>query len=303
MTAQQQEFVRIDSDFRSHGTRCSAWLYLPKGVTSPPIVIMAHGFAAERTFGLPPFAERFARAGMAVLLFDYRCFGDSDGQPRNLVNPFRHVQDWKAAITHVRALPGVDHNRIALWGTSFSGGHVVVAASRDPGIAAIVSQLPIMDSIPLFTRLGPREMVRASTAASRDVLRKLTLRSPYYIPALGDPGTMACITTPGAKAGYFSMIPEGSTWKNECPARIGFTLALYRPITTARGVKCPALIIMGEKDSLHPPAPIEKAASTMSRAEFIKLPVGPFDPYAGEWFEKTVELETRFLKKHLIEAR
>lgn len=300
MATQHQGFTRIDSDFRSHGTRCSGWLYMPNGVASPPIVIMAHGFAAERTFRLPAFAERFVKASIAVFLFDYRCFGDSDGKPRNLVNPYRHVRDWKAATGHVRALPNIDHGRIALWGTSYSGGHVIVAASRDPGISAIISQMPIVDSIPLFTRLGPRDMARTSIAAARDLFRMLTLRSPHLIPVLGDPGTVACITTPGAKAGYFSMIPEGSTWKNQCPARIGFTTASYRPITTAGKLKCPALIILGEKDSLHPPAPIEKAASIIGKAKLVKMPIGPFDPYAGEWFEKVVDIETRFLKEHLL---
>jgi pimeloyl-ACP methyl ester carboxylesterase len=98
------------------------------------------------------------------------------------------------------------------------------------------------------------------------------------------------------------VIPEGSTWKNECPARITFTIAMYRPTTVAKRVKCPALIIMGEKDSLIPPPSVEKAASRMGKAELVKLPIGHFDLYTGEWFEKTVEVETRFLKKHLVDA-
>ena len=129
-----EDFTRTDVDFVSSGTRCAAWLYRPRGVARPPVVIMAHGFGAERTFGLPAFAERFAAAGLATLLFDYRGFGQSDGQPRNLVSPRRHVQDWKAAIAAARRLPEVDTDRIALWGTSYSGGHVIVAASEDPAI-------------------------------------------------------------------------------------------------------------------------------------------------------------------------
>ena len=93
-----EDFTRTDVDFVSSGARCAAWLYRPCGVVRPPVVIMAHGFGAERTFGLPAFAERFAAAGLATLLFDYRGFGGSDGQPRNLISPRRHVQDWKAAI-------------------------------------------------------------------------------------------------------------------------------------------------------------------------------------------------------------
>ena len=300
MTTQHQEFTRIDSDFLSHGTRCSGWLYLPKGVASPPIVIMAHGFAAEKTFRLPAFAERFVNEGLAVLLFDYRCFGGSDGKPRNLVNPFRHVQDWEAAIAHVPSLSGINHNRIALWGSSLSGGHVMVVASHDPGVSAIISQMPLVDSIPVLRNMRPRQIIGGSMAAFRDLLRILTFRSPYCTPVFGDPGTIACMTTPECKPGYLSIIPAGSTWKNECPARVLFTAGPYRPTTVAKRVKCPALVIMGEKDSLIPPPSIEKAVSRMGNAELVKMPIAHFDMYTGEWFEKVVEVEARFLKEHLV---
>lgn len=95
---------RIDSDFLSDGTSCVGWLYLPDHISQPPVVIMAHGIAAERTFGLPDFAERFVERGLGVFIFDYRNFGDSDGQPRNLVNPYRHVHYWEAATSHVQTL-------------------------------------------------------------------------------------------------------------------------------------------------------------------------------------------------------
>lgn len=299
MSPQPGAFDRTDSDFASGGTKCAGWLYLPKGIASPPVVVMAHGFAAEKAFRLPAFAERFAAEGMAVFLFDYRCFGGSDGQPRNLVNPYRHIEDWKAAVAHVRTLPGVGHTRMALWGVSFSGGHVMVAASRDPGISAIVSQVPFVDSIPVLRGMGLRQVIRGSVAASRDLLRMITFRGPHCVPVVGDPGTTACLTAPGFRPGYLSIIPEGCAWKNECPARIGFTMPAYRPTAAAGKVKCPALIVMGEKDSLIPPASVEKAASKMARAELVRLPVGHFEPYDGGWFEKTVDLETRFLKKHL----
>ena len=96
------DWVRSDIDFAWHGSRCAGWLYLPRAVVRPPLVIMAHGFGAERTFGLEPFAERFARAGLATFLFDYRCFGDSDGEPRNLISPRRQLEDWEAAAIATR---------------------------------------------------------------------------------------------------------------------------------------------------------------------------------------------------------
>jgi len=139
---------RADSDFTSGGTRCSGWLYLPEAATPrPPVVVMAHGFGAERTFRLPAFAERFVARGLAVFLFDYRGFGASDGAPRQWVSPRRHLEDWLAAVEHVKGLASVDPGRLALWGTSFGGGHVLVVAARTPGITAVVAQVPLLDGL------------------------------------------------------------------------------------------------------------------------------------------------------------
>jgi len=88
--------IRTDSYFYSNRTRCFGWLYTPKSIEKPPVVIMAHGFAAEMIFGLPSFAKRFVEKDIAVFLFDYRNFGRSHGKPRNLVSPHRHIQDWQA---------------------------------------------------------------------------------------------------------------------------------------------------------------------------------------------------------------
>lgn len=297
---QSEGFARTDSDFFSRGTRCSGWLYLPKGVESPPVVIMAHGFAAEKTFGLAAYAERFVKEGMAVYVFDYRCFGDSDGEPRNLVNPFRHCQDWKAAIVHVRDLPEIDQGRIALWGTSFSGGHVIITAAQDPDITAIICQVPHVDPFSTVGGLRVKGLLRSSIAAWRDVFRRLTFRGPYYIPVVGDPGTRAFLSTPDAKPGFFSLIPQGYAWRNECPARIFLTAMLYRPIARAKRVKCPALVILAEKDSLVSPKSVERAAARMKNARLVRLPVGHFDVYTGNGFDEAVELQVDFLKEHLI---
>jgi len=293
---------RNDSDFYCHGVRCSGWLYRPKGIERPPIVIMAHGFAAEKTFRLPAYAERFVKEGIAAFVFDYRCFGDSDGQPRNLVSPRRHVQDWKAAIAHVRTLPDIDRNRIALWGTSLGGGHVIVTAAHDPDIKAVVCQVPHVDPFSAFGMVNLRDVLRGSIAGLRDILRMITFRSPYYFPVVGEPGTLAALNAPGAKSGYLSIVPEGSSWKNECPARVFLTLAFYRPIRWANRVKCPSLIVMAEDDVHVSPQSLEKTAARMPNARLVRMPLGHFDVYTGEGFDRTVEVEAAFLREHLIGA-
>ncbi len=294
-------FTRMDSDFQSRGTRCSGWLYLPENRGKPPVVIMAHGFAAEKTFGLEAFAERFLERGISAFLFDYRNFGESDGEPRNLVHPTRHNQDWEAAITHVRGLKEVNGNRLALWGSSFSGGHVIVQASRDRGISAIVSQVPFVDGWATAVYLGMRFALRATWEGLKDILTIPLRKTPHYVPVVAPPGTFAMMNKPDCVDGYLALVPEGSAWRNECPARAALLATAYRPIAHAAQVKCPALIIRAEKDTLIPPSAVKKTAEKMDKATMISLPVGHFQVYSGEPFEEIVEIEANFLQKHLLD--
>src|SRR5437764_784982 len=126
--------TRLDVAFPSSGDECRAWLFRPDA-ERPPLVILGHGLGATREYGLEPFARRFARAGIAALVFTYRHFGDSGGQPRQLLDIGRQLGDWAAALAYARTLAEIDTTRIALWGTSFGGGHVLVAAARDGAVA------------------------------------------------------------------------------------------------------------------------------------------------------------------------
>ncbi len=293
-------FSRIESDFSSRGTRCSGWLYLPEGVSEPPVVVMAHGFAAEKTFRLPAYAEVFADRGLAVFLFDYRNFGGSDGEPRNLVSPRRHLQDWRAAVSHVRSLPNVRTGKIALWGSSFSGGHVAVVAAGDPGITAIVSQVPFVDGLAALDSLVAAHTLKGLLAGFRDLGRILTFRSPYRVPVVEDPDRFGIMNRPDSKPGYLAIVPEESSWKNECPARILLAVPFYRPVSFASRVKCPALVLLAEKDTLIPTAAVERFAAGMPRAEVVRVPLGHFDVYRGDAFEETAEREADFLERHLL---
>ncbi len=293
-------FTRSDSDFISRGTRCAGWLYQPEAVENPPVVIMAHGFAAERTFRLPAYAEKFVDRGLAVFLFDYRNFGASDGEPRNLVNPWRHVQDWKAAIAHVRGLPNVRSAKIALWGSSFSGGHVTVVAAQDPAITAIVSQVPFVDGLSALDTLGPAQAMKSVLAGCRDLGRILTFRPPYCVPVVEEPERFGIMNKPDSKPGYLGIVPEDSTWKNECPARILLAFTFYRPLSYAGRVKCPAFVLLAETDTLIPAKAVERFAERMPRAELVRVPLGHFDVYVGEPFEETAKLEADFLERHLL---
>lgn len=283
----------------SKGCQCRGDLYLPDETQAPPIIVMAHGFAAERTFGLPAYADRFAKNGLAVFKFDYRSFGESEGEPRNYVDPARHLADWQAAIKHVRSLDNVNASRIGLWGSSFSGGHVIVTAARDASITAIVAQVPFVDSLSTIRKQGAGYLLKASPHILLDLIRLLTFQSPHFVKVIGRPDEFALMNTPESYPGYSALIPEDSTWENKCPARILLTIIGYRPIASAGKVRCPALVMLAENDSLIDAAAVEKTTIAMKNATLIKYPIGHFGIYSGPIFEDAVRRQIDFFLAHL----
>ncbi|HXD53399.1 MAG TPA: alpha/beta hydrolase [Solirubrobacteraceae bacterium] len=267
-----------------------------------PCVVLAHGFAGTVDSGLEPYAERFAAAGLDALAFDYRYFGNSGGEPRQLVSVAAQLEDYAAAIAFARGLSGVDPDRIALWGTSFSGGHVVEVAVADGRVAAVVSQSPAMDGrVTMLNALryaGPAALGKITLAALRDELAARRGRPPVLLPAVGPPGTLAAMSTPDADPGYKAIV--GPTWRNEFAARFGLTAALYRPGLKADRLPCPILIQIADRDSVAPPAAAQQAAwLATGRAEVRTYPVGHFDVYRGAAFERSVADELHFLSRHL----
>jgi len=294
-----QKFTRLDVTFKSQGTNCAAWLYLPESVNKPPLVIMAHGTGGERTFRLPAFAEHFAREGMACLVFDYRNFGDSEGEPRNLIKPSRHLEDWQSAIDYACSLKSVDSKRLALWGTSLSGGHVIVTATKTPRISAIVAQVPFVDGRSSSRSFGYK--LQAVFHGLWDILLATLFNRRHYIPIVSDPNSFAIINTLDALEGAKRLLPPRMKPGRKCPAEIAIMGYFYRPIEFASKVECPALFIYAEHDTLISPEIIKEAAQKVKYITIVGLPIEHFDIYEGDAFEKAVSIEAEFLKKHLAE--
>jgi fermentation-respiration switch protein FrsA (DUF1100 family) len=287
--------------FVSHGTRCTGDLYLPSGDGPHACLLMAHGFGAQRDFALPAFAKIFAGAGMAVFLFDYRCFGDSEGLPRQWVSPRRHVQDYHAALAHVRSLPNIDRARLGLWGTSFSGGHVLVVAAQDQRIRAVSSMVPFVSGPASLGRVPGKILLKLTWGGIRDWLQVLSGGPAYELPIVGQPGELAMMSSPESYSGYMSMVPQGTTWRNLTPARIALAAGLYMPYRYAAQVSCPTLIVAGRKDSLVPLDSIRSAAAGIDQCKLEELECNHFQPYQGDWFEKVSEIQRQFLVRELVD--
>jgi fermentation-respiration switch protein FrsA (DUF1100 family) len=295
-----QAVSREEVTFPSGGLRCAAWLYRPQTADQRvPCVVMGHGFSATRHERMPAFAERFVAAGAAVLCFDYRHFGDSEGEPRQLLDIAKQQADWRAAIAYARSLDGVDPDRIALWGSSFSGGHVLAVGADDGRVAAVISQVPFTDGLATARALGVAANLRVTPHAVYDLARALIGRSPHLIPATAPPGETGVMTTPDAEPGMRAVVPEGSTWRNEVTPRVFLRVPLYRPGRRAQDLRCPLFMAVATQDVLTPPGPAATYARQAGDHELHEYDAEHFAVYVGEDFERLVADETAFLVRTL----
>jgi dienelactone hydrolase len=290
--------TRRDVAFNSSGDVCRAWLFVPD-VERPPLVILGHGLGATREYGLEAFARRFADDGVAALAFTYRHFGDSGGRPRQLLDIGRQLDDWAAALAYARTLDEIDSSRIALWGTSFGGGHVLVAAQRDGNIAAVVSQCPFTDGVAATRAAQPSSLVRAMAPVLRDQVARLRGKDPVMVPLIGPPGSAALMTSPDSEPGYRALVPAGAEFHNGVAARFLLHVGTHRPGRTAKKVSAPILFCLCDTDAIAPADTAARYAATAPRAEIKRYPIGHFDIYVGEPFERAVADQTEFLVRHL----
>lgn len=294
--------ARADISFESGGETCAAWLYRPEGEGPHPCVVLAHGFGGTREARLWAYAERFRDAGIAALVFDYRYFGDSSGEPRQLISVKRQHEDWRAAIACARSLDGIDPDRIAIWGTSYSGGHVVQLAAEDERIAAAISQTPFSTGISALAATSPKESLRLTAAGLLDGLAALTGSEPHRIPIVAKPGRGGAMTQPGSYEGYMALFDDSDAeLRNEFCARAALTLANYSPAHKAPKVACPLLVLVMADDAVTPAEGARRMAERAPRGELIDYGpgAGHFAIYVGEAFERTIVDQIEFLQRTL----
>jgi uncharacterized protein len=293
---------RLDVTFPSGGLRCAAWLHLPDAAKEP-CVVMAHGFAGTRRDSIAPYAERFADAGIAALVFDYRHFGDSEGSPRQLLDLRLQQEDYRSAIAFVRSREEVDPARIAAWGTSFSAAHAIHLGAHDPSLAAAVAQTPMVDGRLQVLRFPRPAVFKATARALRDQWAHVRGRPPVTMPVLGRPGDVAALTSPSSYDGYGRLVGEDSLWRDDVAARVMLRVGLYRPIADAERVTCPLLVCVGDRDDLTPPEAAVRVAERAPRGELKRYDADHWTPYpGGDAFEAFVTDQVEFLTRHLKEG-
>ena len=295
---------RQDVHFSIKGTMLSAWLYMPeRRMTDPmPCVVMSTGFGGTKDCLLERYALRFNQAGYAVLTFDYRHFGESEGEPRQLFNVSTQLEDLKTAVAYARSRSEIDSEKIFIWGTSAAGGYGLSIAAEDKQIAGIISQCPGIDhdadSKLFMEREGIGTFIKLLLHAQRDKGRSRFGLSPHRIPIVGQPGTVAMLTAPGAYDGYSELLDESPTFRNEVCARLLLTPNKSDPNEAAKDVQCPVLFLFCEHDNLVSPNSHAKAAQALGDKVTVRsFPIGHFDIYEGDCFEQAVQEKLNFMNE------
>jgi pimeloyl-ACP methyl ester carboxylesterase len=292
--------------FTSDGAVCSAWHFAAssdalKGPAGRPVVVMGHGFGGTKDSGLEPFAEQFAAAGLDVLAFDYRGFGASEGQPRQQISINRQVADYEAAVASAQRLPGVDPNRVVLWGSSLSGGHVIrVAAGRDD-IAAVIAMTPLTNSLATGRQVIAQYNVRTAMRSSLNGVRSLVAvargKAPIMMPVVARPGEPGALALAGAYESYLSM--AGPTWRNEVDSTVGLELSMIKTKAYAKALRAKLLVQIADFDRFVPADSVAKTA-VQGRGQVHRYPCDHFDVWPGhDWFDKAARDQVTFLRRVL----
>ena len=294
----------VEIRFRSGEDECVGTFHPPAGdpAGEVPCVVLAHGLGGTADSGLAPFAEAFAEAGLAALVFDYRGFGRSGGRRRQEVDPAAQQTDYRAALAAAAARPEVDARRLVPWGCSLSGGHVFEVARGRDDVAAVISLVPLVDGLSAALVAArehrPLDLARSSGLATAARVASVLGRPEPRVPLVGAPGSGALLALDGYAEAYTSV--AGPTWVNEVGAGIGAALGGFRPGRHAAELAdVPVLVQICDLDRSAPPDAAAKAAFA-ARAEVHHYPGDHFDLFPGRpCHERALRHELAFLRRHL----
>lgn len=261
--------------------------------------MMAHGLGGVKEMRLDAFAERFTWAGYRCLVFDYRHFGASSGEPRQLLEVGRQLEDWRSAIAYARSLKSADPERVVIWGTSFGGGHVIHTAARDQRLAAVISQCPFTDGLASSLAIPAVTSAKVSARALRDRLGALRGRDPIMVPTYGPPGSTALMTSADAAAGVEAITPQGQDIRSDVAARFALDIIRYFPGRDTAKISCPAHFAVCEVDTVAPSRATLRHVTKAPHGEIHLQRGGHFDLYVGEDFESNISQQLAFLAHHV----
>lgn len=296
-------FQRTDIAFKAEGdVTLRGWLYSPTHGNGPyPAITMAHGYAGVKEHGLERFAEKFASNGFVVLLHDHRTFGSSDGMPRQDIDPWRQIADWRRAISFLEHQDIVDTTRIGLWGTSYAGGHAFVLGATDRRLRAVVAQVPTISGVEQgMRRISPEAVVTIEDAFTADERAQARGAPPLRQAIVSvDPAIPASYRAKDAIEFYLQPLPDGA-WENSVTVRSTRAARMYEPGTWITRVSpTPLLMIVALQDTITL-TDLELAAyeRALEPKRLVTIPGSHFDPYTTK-FDQSSNAALDWFKEHL----
>lgn len=297
--------MRTDIEFDAEGVTLRGWLYVPDGAGGPvPTIVMAHGFSAVKEMYLDRFAEAFAAAGLGALVFDNRNFGASDGEPRLEIDPWQQVRDYRHAITYACTRAEVDAHRIGVWGSSYSGGHVLVVGAIDRRVRCVVGQVPMISG-----HRNARRLVRADFIAAvggmfdDDRANRFAGAAPAMIPVVDeDPSAPSALPTADSYTWFTETgASRAPSWRNEVTLRSVEMFWEYEPGAYVEWLSpTPLMIVVAAGDHLTVcDLAIEAYERAREPKELVILDGGHFDAYVAG-FDEASGAATRWFSRHLL---
>ena len=296
--------TRTDVEFDAEGVTLRGWLYVPDGVSgSSPTIVMAHGFSAVKEMYLDRYGETFAAAGFNALVFDNRNFGASDGAPRQEIDPWAQVRDYRHAITYASTLPQVDPRRIGVWGSSYSGGHALVVGAIDRRVGCVVSQVPLVSGLGTIRSLVRSDFLAGLRAQfDADRAARYAGQPPAMAPVVAeDPLAPSALPTPDSWEWFIKAAAERApSWRNEVTVRTIEMVSEYEPATYIPNISpTPLLMIVASDDELVP-SHLALAAYEDARQpkRLVIIRGGHFDAYV-DGFEQSSGPAVAWFVEHL----
>ncbi|MBB5404454.1 alpha/beta hydrolase [Paraburkholderia youngii] len=283
------------------GIELAAWLFVPDGEGPHPAITMAHGYGGTRYHSLEKFAEAFVGAGFVVLVHEHRGFGGSGGEPRQDINPWQQIADWRRAISYLEAHPAVDSSRIGLWGPSYAGGHAIVLGATDRRLKAVVAQVPTISGYEQGLRRVPAEMsTKLEEVLNEDERAQLRGEPPVYQAlASSDPAVTAAYRSQDAIDFNQQSMPAG-VWDNKVTIRSTRLARMYEPGTWITRVSPTPLLLVVARDDKTTPTDLALAAfeRALEPKKLVLLPGGHYDLYLSQ-MKAASDAAIGWFKQHL----
>ncbi len=282
-----------DIAFRAgDGTALSGWVAKPKSKRNLPIIVMTHGLSGLIDLGLLEYAKRFVKEGFACFAFDHRNWGRSGGWPRHESDPWQQVADMRDAITFAQSFAFVDKDRVGIWGTSYSGGHVLTVTALDRRVSCAVSQVPFTcgrRNFDLWVSEPNREAFMAALLQDRDGRAKGKLPIVQPVKTAGDQTDL-----------WIQRVDHTKIYPNELTIRSLDLVRTYQPDSfIARVAPTPLMMIVATEDTMNPVEwQIEAFQKAGDPKELVRIQGGHYDLYT-ECISEASDAALRWYSEHL----